>query len=323
MNIIIKNTLVVYILLLSLICISCVKEDDNSNGFTSDEINENNTSSSTTINSISSETDDTHISGNKRILYYTPTLENYYDILSSNVSEDIELKPIDSRFEPTEITTKKLSDVSATSSITLNGKTYTLDYKESSENAFLGYDYDEYSDGTVTFRLSKKDGKLLYFCDNGIIESGTLSKKEALKKGQTIISDLYGDEVQKEYEFENIVSNKKDGISSYTITYVASVWHFYTNIKITIEMDANGNIHLIQAPLLGYTFNAEQFFTEQDANKAMEATSFVFRIGFKEETPQLIIDSSGKYYYQSRVVSSSSDNIEGSLYIEITPDIGQ
>lgn len=317
MNRIITNTLVACILLISLMCTSCTKEKNKLPTETTDITSAHNILENSSGNGTLEAQTKKEPAESKRIIYYSSSLEYSYDYLSKYISENVELRPYDSRFESSDITVIKRADAPAQASITLDGKTYTLDYKESSENTFLGYDYDEYSDGTVTFRLSINDRKLLYFCDNSNGENGNLSKTDALKKSEAIISELYGTDTLNKFDIENITSQEKDKYSSYIVTHTMIMLHCCTDVIITIEIDTNGSVRLLNAPMLDSSFETDIAYLE---NEIYNANNFILdnmHSTCVNQYPKLIVDSSKNYYFQCEISLPDSNETTGFLCTEL------
>lgn len=121
-----KITVIAILLLLSLVCTSCVKEENKLQTEAGSDTACITSNRDVTENSFGENTFEAQTEKkppvNKQVIYYSSSLEDSYDYLSKYISENVELRPYDSRFESSDITVIKRADAPAQASITLDGK---------------------------------------------------------------------------------------------------------------------------------------------------------------------------------------------------------
>ncbi len=265
-------------------------------------------------------------SGDKRVLYYDTT-DNFVSFPDGfGNSNEISLQPVDSRFEISGAKIKKDSKLSDKNTITIGHTSYTFDYRQSYDNAFLGRNYNEYVKmiGKVRdalIRLSEKDGSIVFFYKQINEETGTVTEDEAREKADALLLELYGKEAQTKYQFYK-ASPDSMGLPYYHFDYMVRAWGYPTSDTITITYDTFGNCAGIRTPMFEGAYNAEQQFTKADVEAAKAAIENSVSSTCDCTFIQIILDTDGKYYVEYGIFYPSVDGVEYEgvkLYAEIIP----
>ena len=123
----------------------------------------------------------------------------------------------------------KPSDANNQHTFKLNGKTYSLEYSRtyetalSSSNTLKDYSkFNSYKSDTIRVDTRVSTNELLFFTnldENDLKATGDMTEDEANAIAEATILSLYGEELKKEYTYENTVYTDTELTVQYTVVY--------------------------------------------------------------------------------------------------------
>lgn len=261
--------------------------------------------------------------GDERVIYYSGMLGD--DVSASALTNaKTTFRILDGRFNESGTEIKKDSKISTKKSITIGQQTYSLDYNQSVDNAFMDRGYDEYVGGAKV-KISDKDDLLVDFFDiNMVSEPGdqiTETEESARAKADAILLELYGEEAKAKYQYDGMAEDGS-GNPMYHFIYRVYAWGYRTSDYIGISINANGNCSSIDTPMFAAAYNAEQLFSKEDVEATMAIVEDSVPDGYDKAFVELSMDTSGKFYVRYIMAQRASENNPNwmtSIYSEIIP----
>ncbi len=196
--------------------------------------------------------------------------------------------------------------------IKLNGKEYTLQYKETcgteiaSTEKFEKYGkYNTYVKDELHAETRVDTNELLFFCilDQNVYAGSNITENYARAIAKDTISSLYG-HLENEYEYDTTVrSNTKT-----TVVYRKYVWGIPTKDSIQISVNMKGEVTAINAKMLGMFSSAEKDITKEQIDNAIAYLNETFSDVYNLGKIELVIDGEGDYYIRTSLLNKGSNN---------------
>ena len=218
------------------------------------------------------------------------------------------------------------------SELTIDGKTYSLNYVESYKIALSeSEDHSQYScfdkyfimkgdtkKGEVT--INQVTGEIATFHDYtvGSELEGPVTREEARKKAEELLSSLYGEEIFNYYKY-----NEKSESSEYYFELTRYVFGIPANDVICIRMNKLGQVEYIGATSKWHYYNAEAKLTQAHIDAAIAELNKIYSDKYTiDSNITMVVDSKGYYFlktmlsYYSEVRADTHKHIR-KLYINI------
>ena len=213
--------------------------------------------------------------------------------------------------------TNRPADASDQITLKINEDSYVLEYGGTYETALS--DSENYKSYSV-YNLYKRDwfraytravtNELLFFSntsDARLEANCGITEAEAKDIAETTIISLYGQNILKEYTFEETIYTNTDNMVQYTVIYRKYVWGTPTDDSIQISINMSGKVVAINAKNLGLFSNAEKLLTKDSIDNAVDKMRETFSNKWTIGKTMLVLDSEGDYYISAHLFRDDSE----------------
>ena len=221
----------------------------------------------------------------------------------------------------------KPSDVEEVKTIELNGKLYSLPYRQTYETAISGASdfakygkFNGYKSDTARIDTRLGTGELLFFANVDINDrtvSGNLTADEVRTIADATLVSLYGELAQQEYEYESTLHTDTQQKVGYSVVYRKYVWGVRTNDSIQISVNMKGDIMAINAKSLGMFSLAESQITKEEIDNAIAALHETFSDEWTVYDEKLILDAEGDYYVSAGIYRKAESGMTEAFAVYI------
>lgn len=241
------------------------------------------------------------------------------DLIPSNSSAIRNPLANDKRFSVTATTETGYTDSSThKSEVTIDGKTYSLNYTESYKIALsANKEYSQYScfdkysfelDGTRgSVTTNNVTGEIAGFLDYTIDEEaeGPMTRKEAREKADTLLSVLYGEDIFDYYKYDK--KCEWEDRAGYYFVFRRDVYGIPSNDAIAIWLNANGEVKSIHALTKGHCYKAESELTQAYVDAARAELRKLYSDKYTVGEIALAVDVNGDYYLETSISYYADD----------------
>lgn len=255
-------------------------------------------------------------------VYCSPTAS---DIKLDGKSENIKISDASEKTFSfaSKIPLEKLDEIDDTHIFNIADKEYDLSYSRTYKTQLSSSDKFKKFSEFVTFR--NDDVSIDYRTDDGIITlflnpncagnaesiSESLTKEEISKLAESIVTELYGEEVLNKYVTEGVRMEENQWFKGYVVSYCKYVHGIETKDSIQLTFGLDGELISINALMFGVYDTAEEDLTLEEISNAKNALNESLGNNFKIMQIYLIVDSLGDYYLDAltygRTASADSE----------------
>lgn len=269
------------------------------------------------------------------VIYFSPSLEDA-SVEAKENDDQVTYESADVNVFSLAGRTKidRLNNVQEKKSLEINGKTYSLNYQYTYENALSSSKdfkefsrYVSYKDDTTKAETRPGTNELLLFIDYykiNVESTGNITEARAEEIALETILSLYGQEVKDKYTYETTVCAYENSSKLYgvCVVYTKYVYGLPTTDRIQILVNMDGDVCSINSMYLGLFSNAEDRIEKEAVDNARAELRERFSENWLIFDEKLIVNANGEYYLSATlsskgIVSEDSESAPFVVYINI------
>ena len=227
---------------------------------------------------------------------------------------------------------EKKSGYKTSRELEVGGIKYDLDYKKSYVNDLYSLEkyksvseFDRYmNDDSILAEFKAGTDTLIFFVDaneKSRKATGNLTEEQAKELAKAVITDQYGEDMLREYDFERVIYTDDRERHEYTVVYTKYIHGMPTNDSIQIGFNMRGEVLSINAMLMGIYNDAEKDVSKKQIEAARNVLYDCVPENWEMSSDGacLIIDSLGDYYLELNLFGKREDGTSDirTLYINV------